>query len=188
MINFDTLPQENPFALPPADTYKAKITSTELRKNSSGNPYLSIKLALTGKDGKGYGSVFDSVSESDSSVIQYKIGRLLTACGIPLKGAMELADIGRLILNKEVVVDIVIAKGAPKDKNNPDGERWADKAQPDAFGGCYYPIEEFERIWDLAHMNDNFVPSQTTGNEDFMNVPEGSEEVPFENSASEAEY
>ena len=48
-INFDTLPQENPFALPTPGLYKATIDDAEMRHNKNDAtkpPYLNLTVLL----------------------------------------------------------------------------------------------------------------------------------------------
>lgn len=149
MINFDTLPQDNPNALPADGLYKAKIMSAEMKqpKDMTRPMYLNLKYTLSDIKGNGKGSMYDMMSESDSSVIQYKLGRFLKACGIPLVGAMELKDIGKLVVGKEIVVDL---------KQSAD-DRGTMRSQVDPFTHeAYYPIGEFEEIYNVINkMNDD---------------------------------
>lgn len=145
-INFDELPQSNPFVIP-NDIYKAKIIEAAMKqgKDAAKPPYLNLKYGLFTADGKSAGSIYDIISESDSSVVKYKTGRFLRACGIPLVGSMELSDIAKLVLNKEIVVDISTKAG--------EGER----PQIDLFAReAYYTIEEFREAWLAAHPNETF--------------------------------
>ena len=169
-IQFDALPKENPFALPNPDIYKAKIVEASMKKgkDESKPPYLNLKYQLTNKDGKNCGSVYDIMAESDSSVVQYKLGRFLTACNIPLVGAMELADIAKLVLNKEIVVDICH-----------DTRSQQPRAQVDVFTReAYYPIGQFAEIYAIAHAGEDSAVDAST----FINPPEvadGVEEVEY---------
>lgn len=178
-IYFDQLPKESPFALPKPDVYKAKIVEAEMRKSKTTNadgsekpPYLNLKYQLTDHTGKNCGAIYDILAESDSSVVQYKIGRFLTACGIPLVGAMELADIAKLVLNKEIAVDI-----------NHDTKGQTPRAQVDIFTReAYYPVGQFEEIYKLAHAEEETTEAAAEAPADtsFMQVPEGSaEEVEY---------
>lgn len=168
-INFDSLPKSNPFALPEPDVYKAKIVEASMKqgKDASKPPYLNLKYQLTNHAGKNCGALFDIMAESDSSVVQYKIGRFVQACGIPLQGSMELADIAKLVMNKEIVIDV-----------NHDKKSDQPRAQVDIFTReGYYPIGQFEEIYKLAHMNDAQFQQETTQQDtSFMNVPEGADE------------
>lgn len=171
-IQFDSLPKENPFALPKPDVYKAKIVEATMKKgkDDSKPPYLNLKYQLTNHEGKGCGTLYDIMAESDSSVVQYKLGRFLVACGIPLQGSMELSDIAKLVINKDIVVDV-----------NHDTKGQQPRAQVDIFTReAYYPVGQFDEIYNLAHMNDE--PKEVTGEEPFMNVPDpadGSEAVEY---------
>lgn len=166
-IQFDKLPKESPFALPKPDVYKAKIVEAEMRKAKSKNPdgsekppYLNLKYQLTNKAGKNCGAIYDIMAESDSSVVMYKIGRFVAACGIPLVGAMELSDIAKLVINKEIAIDV-----------NIDDKGQQPRAQVDLFTReAYYPIGQFDEIYALAHAEDaeTAAPADTS----FINAPE----------------
>jgi hypothetical protein len=150
-IQFDQLPKESPFALPKPDVYKAKIVEAEMRKAKSTNPdgsekppYLNLKYQLTDHAGKGCGAIYDIIAESTSNVVMYKIGRFAQACGIPLVGSMELSDMAKLVLNKEIVIDV-----------NHDTKGQQPRAQVDLFTReAYYPIGQFDEIYALAHAED----------------------------------
>lgn len=175
MIQFDTLPQENPYALPAPGLYKGKITEAEIRASKSKDPntgnlkpdYLNLKIALTDINGKGCGSIYDIVSESDSSVVKYKLARLLLACGIPLVGSMSLKDLAKIINGKEIAVDVNIDK--PKEGNNP-------KAQVDLFSHeAYYPAADFVEVYNTINRG---VAADGTINE---GIPENApENMPFD--------
>ncbi len=175
-IQFDTLPTENPFALPAPGIYKAKIVEAEMRKpktkyddGSEKPPYLNLKYALIGPSGNSVGSIYDIISESDSSVVQYKIARFLTACGIPLVGSMELADIAKLVLNKEIVVDV-----------NHDTKGQQPRAQVDLFSHeAYYPIDKYDEISKIVAAEKS---DAAPASEEFTDA--APEEVPFEESGA----
>ena len=159
MINFDTLPTSNEFKLE-ADVYLAHIEKAEMRtpKDTSKPDYLSLQYRLTRHNGKKAGVMFDAQYESDKQLIQFKLGRFLKACKIPLKGQMELKDLATLVVNKDIVVDTVIDESGTQ-----------PRLQVDLFGReAYYPTEQFDEIWNLAHPEGN----------EFMPAPE--DEVPFD--------
>ena len=104
-INFDKLPQENPFSLPEPGLYKATIEDAEMRHNKNDAtkpPYLNMKYKLTDMQGKSKGVMFDIIAESDSSVVGYKIARFCRACGLPLQGSIELSDLAKIVRNEEL--------------------------------------------------------------------------------------
>lgn len=167
-IQFDKLPTESGFSVK-ADVYKAHIDEAVMRKGKDpAKPaYLSLKYTLTTHEGKKAGIMFDGQYESESQVVQYKLGRFLTACGIPLVGTMELKDIAALVLNKEIVVDTVVDESGKQ-----------PRLQVDPFGReAYYPIGQFDEIWKLAHPDEagDSVPAATEST-NFMNIPEGVDE------------
>lgn len=146
-INFDALPQENPFALPSPGVYKATITEAEMRapKNDPSKPdYLSLKLSLTDARGRGCGSIYDILSESDSSVVQYKLARFIRACKMQLTGSMELCDLAKLVKGKQIAVDVCHDKKSDQ-----------PRAQVDLFAReAYYMVEEFPEVYALLHPDE----------------------------------
>jgi hypothetical protein len=166
MINFSELPIENPFALPKPGVYKARITEAAMKEKQDGSgEYLNMKFALTDAYGVSAGTIYDIVSESTSDVVKYKLGRLIRACALPLTGAMELKDLGKVITNRDIVVDVKI------DKDN----KGNDKAVVDLFSReAYYLPEEFDEIYTLLHPDENAPKGP-------MNEPTGTadEELPF---------
>ena len=178
MINLDSLPTSSEYSVK-ADVYLAHIEKAEMRApKTAGKPdYLSLQYRLTRHNGTKAGVMFDLQVDSDKSLMQYKLGRFIKACGIPLKGNLELKDLATLVLNKDIVVDTTVDESG----NQP-------RLQADLFGReIYYPKEQFDEIWKLAHPDgdddgdgeDGFVPVPA-GEEPFMQVPEGTDE--------EAEY
>lgn len=172
-IQFDSLPTKNEYHVE-ADVYLARIEEAEMRKpkpTADGKqkpPYLNLKYRLTRHNGKSAGVMFDGQYDSDKQIVQYKLARFLTACGIPLKGAMELSDIANLVLNKEIVVDTKVDESGSQ-----------PRLQVDPFGReAYYPKEQFDEIWSLAHPDaDEFVKAPEDDGEEppFMQVPEGTD-------------
>lgn len=135
-INFNSLPTDKPNALPDNGSYYATIESAEMKqgKDPTKPPYLNIALALKDKQGKSCGKVFDILSESDKELVQYKVARFLIALDLAKLGTFELADLVKIIKNKQLIVDI-------KQEEAKDG--YPAKAVVDVFSGSiYYPISE----------------------------------------------
>lgn len=165
-IQFDSLPTTNEYHVE-ADVYLARIEEAEMRKpkDPTKPPYLNLKYRLTKHNGKSAGVMFDGQYDSNKQIIKYKLARFLQACGIPLKGSMELSDIATLVLNKEIVVDTKVDESG----NSP-------RLQVDPFGReAYYPKEQFDEIWKLAHPDDDEFVKVPEGEEPFMHVPEGTD-------------
>lgn len=142
-INFDSLPQENPFALPKPGVYKAKIVEAEMKqgKDLSKPEYLNLKFSLTDKNGKSCGSLYDIIAESDSSVVQYKTARFIRACGLPLTGSMELKDLAKVVKGRELALDV-----------SHDNKSERPRAQVDLFSReAYYLPSEFMDIYMLVN-------------------------------------
>lgn len=105
MLNFNALPTDKPSQNNVADgTFKATIFSAKMVvSKTTGNEYLNVSFKL--KDG---GFVNENYFDSDKSFPQYAIGRLLRACNVDLNGTGTLKDIAKVIVNKEVIIDVVV--------------------------------------------------------------------------------
>lgn len=162
MINFSELPKESPNVLPAPNIYKAKIIEAVMKDPSatakSKVPYLNLKYQLTDINGNSAGTIYDMLFDSDNQVLQYKLARFLTACNIPLQGAMELKDVAKIVLNKEIVVDVKITV----DKSG----KYPDKAEVDTFvHEIYYRLEEFAAIHAVVN---NLTPKPSA--DEFINT------------------
>lgn len=166
-INFSALPTSNPFSLPEPGVYKAKIEEAEMKtpkSDATKPPYLNVKLALFNKDGSKAGVLYDIFAESTASIAQFKLGRFIQACGLPLTGVMELSDIGKIVVGRTIVVDVTHDKKSEQ-----------PRAIVDVFSReCYYPEADFDRIYSMVN------PSAATADmtSDFI-VEEDDAEVPF---------
>lgn len=172
MIQFDQLPTTNPGGgVPKAGIYRATIDKAEMKapKDPSKKDYLNITLKLKAKDGTPAGTVFDILTESEAPAILYKIGRFLRACGIPLQGAMELKDIAKLVLGKEIAVDIKVGKD-----NNGN-----DRAEVDLFTReAYYMPGEFDEVYNTLHADEAPKDHSAIAN-DIPEMADGSTEVAY---------
>jgi hypothetical protein len=150
-INFDKLPTERPesIGLPEPGFHKATISKATATVSKSGNEYLAVQLKLdTGQ------MVFDNVMNLDSPIHQYKLSRFVQACGMPLAGELTFTDLGKLALNKEVVVDIKITTDTYNGKER-------DKAEVNMFDNdIYYPISAYASLVGEEPQPDN---DTTTG-------------------------
>lgn len=168
-INFDSLPKENPFGLPAPGLYLAKIVEAEMRTPKTvGNPdYLNLKYELYDKDANKVGTLYDIISESDKSVVQYKVSRFVRACGIPLSGSWELKDLAKIVLNRTIAVDVAHDKKSE-----------TPRAQVDLFSHeAYYTADEFLPV--LKCINPDMFKEEPA-NTDFMSIPDGVDEsIPF---------
>lgn len=136
-INFDGLPKEKPagFKVPEPGFHKVTIAKVEEKVSKSGNDYLQLQLKLD--DGS---VVFDNIMDSTAPALQWKLGRLVSACKLPLSGELTLTDLGKVILNKEIVADIKVIE----DDYKGDGSM---KAEVDIFtNDIFYPIEDYQDL------------------------------------------
>jgi len=146
-IHMDQLPKTKPegqsegFALPEPGLHGALIEDTQVKisTNGSGNKYIEmvLKLDMGAK-------VWDNIMESDKAALQYKLGRLITACKLPLVGSLELEDLARVIKGKRIGVDIAVKDETYKGVTKP-------KASVEIFAGdIFYTPEELDAIKGAA--------------------------------------
>ena len=139
-IKFDALPSEKPFSVVQPGNYYAVIESAEMKqgKDTSKPPYLNLKLKLKDKDGKNAGIIFDSLYESEHSLMQYKLKRFLAALGLTFAGTFELKDVQKVCAGKEVIVNTTIEKQEGKQ----------DRAIVDLFSNeVYYNISAANEVF-----------------------------------------
>lgn len=164
-INFNSLPTDKPNNLPESGTYYATIDSAEMKqgKDPTKPPYLNICLAIRDKQGKSCGKIYDILSESDKELVQYKLARFLIALDLAKLGTFELADLVKVIKNKQLIVDV-------KQEEAKDG--YPAKAVVDVFGGSiYYPLSEATTIFGTA------TPKQESMLDSFKPIEEDSLEI-----------
>lgn len=105
MLNFESLPKDKPSQNNVVEgTYKATIFKTEMRTGKeSGNEFLNVSFKID--DG---GFVNENYFDSDKPFLMYKLGRLLKACNVELKGQGSLKDVAKVIKGKKVIIDVVV--------------------------------------------------------------------------------
>ena len=105
MLNFESLPKDKPSQNNVAEgTYKATVFKTEMRTSKeSGNEYLNVSFKI---DNSGF--VNENYFDSDKPFLMYKLGRLLKACNVELKGEGSLKDVAKVIKGKKVIIDVVV--------------------------------------------------------------------------------
>jgi len=105
MLAFDKLPDSKPNQSNivdgryTADIFDAKIVES---KTTPGTKYLNVSFKTSN------GFVNENYFDSDKPFLQYKLSRLLKACGIKLEGEGTLDDVRRVIKGKKVVIDVVV--------------------------------------------------------------------------------
>ena len=105
MLNFESLPKNKPSQNNVAEgTYKATVFKTEMRvSKESGNEFLNVSFKI---DNGGF--VNENYFDSDKPFLMYKLGRLLKACNVELKGNGSLKDVAKVIKGKKVVIDVIV--------------------------------------------------------------------------------
>lgn len=172
-INFDTLPDEKPISLPNPGTYYATIEKAEMKqpKDQSKPDYLNMQYNLKTPEGKDAGKIWDILSESEHSLIRYKISRFLNALQLDFQGnTFELKDLCKIVLNKQFIVDVTQKE-----------DDYGKKAEVDLFSNeVYYPLSEANKVFDNGNVSEEDIPfnieaedaedappSQTPDEEDF---------------------
>lgn len=134
MINFDSLPTSKPDVTIPAGRYNAIVETAEMKpsKDPSKPMYLSIRFGILDKGGNRIGGVYDIISESEASLVRYKLQRFITALELPLK-SFELKDLTKIVVGKKLEVDLKIEQN----------EGYAPRTVVDALTNeIYYPFIE----------------------------------------------
>jgi hypothetical protein len=149
-INFNKVPTENPGGmLVPKGLYLAEVVKAQLKtpQPTQAKPipgsYISIQWMLRNANGAKVGTFLDSISDSDSQYVLYKVGRFCLAMGLSLTGSMELRDLVKIVTpGKQVALEI----DHRPDNRAPD-DRTKDRAQVALFGSeCYWPASEFKKL------------------------------------------
>lgn len=140
-INFDSLPIDKPTNLPDPGTYYATIIEAEMKKGHdiTKPQYLNLTYSLKDSSGRNCGKMYDILSESDKELVQYKLARFLIALNLIGLGTFELADLTKVIKNKQLIVDVKIEEAK-------DGR--PAKPVVDVFSGSiYYPMSAATEIF-----------------------------------------
>lgn len=105
MLNFESLPKNKPSQNNVAEgTYKATVFKTEMRvSKETNNEFLNVSFKI---DNGGF--VNENYFDSDKPFLMYKLGRLLKACNVELKGEGSLKDVAKVIKGKKVIIDVVV--------------------------------------------------------------------------------
>lgn len=124
--------RESGFDLLPVDKYNLAITKTEMKPTSSGGEMLNLESTV--QDGKFAGRVIFSTlfmvappnategQQKAVRIAKWTLDTILTACGIA-----ALTESYDDLLALPFVGQVEVESGKPKDKNNPDGEKYADR-------------------------------------------------------------
>lgn len=168
MINFDALPTTSPYGIPEPGFYKGKIIKAEMKPafNKADPDELNITYELTKRNGeKETNKLFDKLKDSDKPAQLFKIGRFCRAIDLKLTGNVELKDLAKLIVGKELIVDV--------EHSEYQGKK---RAQVSMFNHeCYYKVSEWDTITDpfaaLETDDDDELPfvtgAESTTEEDY---------------------
>ena len=134
-INFNQIPDEKPdngFTKVPKGTYIANIVKAEMKASKADPPkpdYLSLSLECLNEKGETIGTVFDNLTQSQSPLPLYKIKRLIQALEIPINDTFNLKDLTKIIVGKQLKVDIDVTTFNGK-----------ERSQVDISNEIYYPV------------------------------------------------
>ena len=157
-INFDQLPQDKPSGFPLLDSgiYKAKIIAAEVKnKGAEGSKdYLALTYDLTTPAGVSKGKLWDNMFDSDKPTPRYKIQRFCTALRLNLTGNIEFKDLAKIVVGKELLVDV-----STDEKSEPK------RNQVDVFkADIYYHVSELAALTGVVD-GDPFLPAGGTTSE-----------------------
>lgn len=133
-INFDSLPSTKPNTTIPAGRYGAIIETAEMKQGADPNkpPYLNLRYGILDNTGNRLGAIFDIISESESSLVRYKLQRFITALALPLT-TFELSDLTKIVVGKKLEVDLKVEQN----------EGYAPRTVVDALSNeIYYPYSD----------------------------------------------
>ena len=122
-ISFDSLPQDKPVgALLPKGCYQARIIEATIRTpQNGGDDYLALTYALKTIEGEDKGKLWDNFFDVDKPIPRYKLQRLLTALGLTSLTTFELKDLTKVVIGKDMLVDITTdEKATPQPRNTVD--------------------------------------------------------------------
>lgn len=163
MINFDELPDSNPFSTPKPGFYLVDIKAAESKqpKDTAKKEFLEVQMILTDADGKACGTLFDRFYDTDSDIPKFKLGRFVKALKLPITGSMTFRDFAKVLPGRTLVVDIC---------NKPDDYKGngAMKAEVDLFAReAYYPTEEFEALTGKTPAPQDAAAPESTGADNY---------------------
>jgi len=159
-INLDAVPDKNPSAPIDEGTYLATVTKTKMSQPNDINKgeYLHVEYSVEGTDGS-KGAFSDNHYDSDSSYLQFKLKRFLTALDLQLTGEIELKDIEKLVQVGSKLV-LVVRHSTSEWK----GVKKTD-AEIDIFGSdCFYPVSDWAKFKGDA--DDPFTQANETESTD----------------------
>ena len=139
-INFNSLPQEKPAmgSIIPKGTYVGTIIKAEMKSpkyDDSKPDYLSIQMKVTDPVSQSdMGMIFPVFTESEAALPRYQLGRLITALNLPITGEFELKDLTKMVVNKQLKVDVC----PEKTKDGADPQR----SVVDIEAQCFYPLSD----------------------------------------------
>ena len=104
-LNFDKLPTDKPGQSNITDgQYEAVIFDAKMvqSKSTPGTEYLNVSFKTSD------GFVNENYFDSDKPFLQYKLGRLLSACKVQLSGEGSLKDVAKVVKGKQVIIDVAV--------------------------------------------------------------------------------
>ena len=136
-INMDSLPNEKAFGtVIPKGTYHARINKAIMKQgnDTSKPPYFTAECDITDiASGTSMGKFWINLFESEANLCRYQLRRFIEACGLNIKGEFELKDLTKMVVGREILVDI--KPEDRKDGGNPT------KSVIDIDAQCFYPVE-----------------------------------------------
>lgn len=138
-LNFDSLPKERPNnnSTVEAGKHKATVFKAEMKESKAGNPYLNVSFRTE------QGFVNEGYMDIDKPFVLWKLGQLLKACKVKLAGEGTLKDVSKVIVGKEVMIDVVL-----NDKGYPTIDYSSNKDGVAPVGNTTEVVEETEEEID----------------------------------------
>lgn len=136
-INFNALPQEKPATsfIIPKGQYLGTIKKAEMKqpKDASKPEYLNLEIeCVDPTTSTPAGKLWVILTESEAALARYQLARLIKALNLPITGEFELKDLTKIIVNKELMVDVT-----PEDRK--DGKPPQRSVLDVNAGEIFYP-------------------------------------------------
>lgn len=135
-INFNSLPTEKPSnnTILAKGHYDAKITDAKMKqpKDPQKPEYLAMTFEVTDQISKAkLGNVFINLFESNAPLVLYQLSRFIKALNLPITGDFELKDLSKMIVGKELEVDLM--------PEEPQTGKTPQRTVLDISADCFYP-------------------------------------------------
>jgi len=137
-LNFDKLPQNNPFGIPDQGAHFATIEKAEVKLTKAKAEYLAVTLSLRHAETGATAKYVDNFYvESDSEFVRFKIGRFASVLALGLTGDVDLNRLAKILPGRQLGILI-------KHKEEVYNGNTTTKAEVDIFKNGYFDVSELQ--------------------------------------------